>query len=69
MSEKLDVIQQLRGVIEALQQERNRLQIMGRGLSPEERRRSDQISNGLPKLREGLEILTTEAVSEEKSGA
>ncbi len=66
MSEKPDVIKQLGGVIDALEQEWNGLQIMGRGLSPEERRWSDQISGALPKLREGLEILTTEALSEDK---
>ena len=37
MSEKPDVIQQLRDVIETLQQEWNGLQIMGRALPPEER--------------------------------
>ncbi len=68
MSEKPGVIQQLRGVIGALEQEGNGLLIMGRGLSPEERRRSDHISKALPKLREGLEILTTEPLSEDKSG-
>ncbi len=64
MPEESDTIRQLKSIIETLHGEWTQMQIMGRGLSPEERRRSDQIYNPLPKLREALEILTTEAVSE-----
>ncbi len=50
MSDKPDVLQQLGGVIEALQQEWNGLQIMGRGLLPVEQARNDQLSSTLPFL-------------------
>ena len=69
MSEQPDVIRQLHGVLEALQQEWKGMQIAGRAWSPEERRRSDQISRAAHKLREGLEILITEVLPTEKSRA
>ncbi len=66
MSNEPDTIRQLKSIIDTLHGEWTQMQIMGRGLSPEERRRSDQISKALPKLREALEVLAPEAVAEEK---
>ncbi len=68
MADGSDTIGQLKDIIASLHCEWKQMQIMGRGLSPTERRRSYQISNSLQKLREGLEILTTEAVFEEQGG-
>ena len=66
MSDELDTIRQLKSIIGTLNSEWTQMQIMGRGLLPEEQVRSDRLSKALPKLREALEVLAPKAVAEEK---
>lgn len=64
MNEPKDVNETLKCIIDTLNGEWTQLKIMGRGFSPEETRRNEQLSNALPLLRDALGILTAESVSE-----
>ena len=62
MTEQNDVNETLKGLIDKLNGEWVGMQKLGRALSPEELHRCDQISNALPLLRDGQEILSGDTI-------
>lgn len=60
MNEKQNEVAQLNSIIESLEQERGRISIVGRALTPQEEHRLSQIGEAVPLLRSAVEKLTAE---------